>query len=147
MLVALYEATDGDNWTNNTNWLSDRPLGEWHGVTTDANGRVTRLDLRANELTGAIPQTLGQLQNLTILLPPQQPVDGGDSTNTGTTTKPDTTVPPRQPVDGVDSTNPRTTTKPAQACPSSDNELTGAIPQTLGQLQNLTSPVPQTTTS
>ena len=22
------------NWVNNRNWLSDRPLGEWHGVTT-----------------------------------------------------------------------------------------------------------------
>ena len=26
VLVALYEATDGDNWTNNTHWLSERPL-------------------------------------------------------------------------------------------------------------------------
>ena len=32
-LVALYEATDGENWTNNTNWLSDRPIGEWYGVS------------------------------------------------------------------------------------------------------------------
>ena len=38
-LVALYNATDGDNWTNNTNWLSDEPLGDWFGVTTDADGR------------------------------------------------------------------------------------------------------------
>ena len=26
-LVALYEATDGPNWVNNTNWLTDAPLG------------------------------------------------------------------------------------------------------------------------
>ena len=39
-LVALYNATDGDNWTNNTNWLSDEPLGQWYGVTTDENRRV-----------------------------------------------------------------------------------------------------------
>ena len=31
-LVALYNATDGPNWTNNENWLSDAPTGERHGV-------------------------------------------------------------------------------------------------------------------
>ena len=67
-LVALYNATDGDNWTNNTNWLSDRPLGEWFGVTTDENGRVTRLVLRANELSGVLPAELGNLTNLQALL-------------------------------------------------------------------------------
>ncbi len=30
-LVALYEATDGPNWVNNENWLTDAPLGEWFG--------------------------------------------------------------------------------------------------------------------
>ena len=34
-LTALYNATGGANWGNNTNWLSDGPLGEWYGVTTD----------------------------------------------------------------------------------------------------------------
>ena len=63
-LVALYEATDGDNWTDNTNWLSDRPLGEWYGVTTDGNGRVARLDLSENALSGSLPASLGNLTNL-----------------------------------------------------------------------------------
>ena len=31
-LVAFYHATDGPNWTNNENWLSDQPLDTWHGV-------------------------------------------------------------------------------------------------------------------
>jgi len=44
-LVALYEATDGPNWVNNENWLSDAPLGEWHGVDTDPQGRVVSLEL------------------------------------------------------------------------------------------------------
>ena len=30
-LAALYEATDGPNWRNNTNWLTDAPLDEWYG--------------------------------------------------------------------------------------------------------------------
>ena len=64
VLVALYNATDGDNWYKNTNWLSDKPLGDWYGVTTDANGRVTRLELIQNQLSGAIPSELGSLTSL-----------------------------------------------------------------------------------
>ena len=41
-LVALYEATDGPNWVNAENWLTDAPLGDWYGVDTDASGRVVR---------------------------------------------------------------------------------------------------------
>jgi hypothetical protein len=44
VLVALYEATDGPNWRDDTNWLSDAPLGDWYGVETNASGRVVRLD-------------------------------------------------------------------------------------------------------
>ena len=63
-LVALYNATNGPNWVDKTNWLSDEPLREWYGVTTDGSGRVTRLDLNTNQLTGKIPPELGSLSNL-----------------------------------------------------------------------------------
>ncbi len=62
-LVALYKATDGPDWTDNTNWLSDRPLSEWYGVTT-ANGRVTSLTLTNTNLRGPIPVELAQLSEL-----------------------------------------------------------------------------------
>ena len=64
VLVALYEATDGDNWTNNTHWLSNKPLNEWHGVTTDENEQVTHLELGENRLSGALPSSLGDLTHL-----------------------------------------------------------------------------------
>ena len=63
-LVALYNATDGANWTNNTNWLTNEAISEWHGVTTNSDGRVTRLKLGNNQLTGPIPAELGNLANL-----------------------------------------------------------------------------------
>ena len=75
-LVALYNATGGPNWTNSTNWLSDEPLSEWFGVTTDANGGVVeRLRLGgwendepiSNRLTWSIPPALGNLDRLRIL--------------------------------------------------------------------------------
>ena len=63
-LVALYNATGGADWTDNTNWLSDGPLDDWYGVTTDANGRVTELNLGDNHLAGEMPAELGNLANL-----------------------------------------------------------------------------------
>ena len=52
----FYEATDGDHWANNAGWLSDAPVGEWHGVPVDDDGRVTQLRLRENNLAGHIPR-------------------------------------------------------------------------------------------
>ena len=40
-LIAFYNATDGPNWIHKNNWLSNALLNQWHGVTTDGNGRVT----------------------------------------------------------------------------------------------------------
>ena len=53
-LVALYEATEGANWTRNNNWLSDAPVATWQGVTIDGRGRVTELYLEDNGLSGSI---------------------------------------------------------------------------------------------
>ena len=66
-LVALYGSTAGATWTNSGNWTSDRPIGEWHGIAIDANGRVTRLELRDNNLSGEIPALLGGMNKLEVL--------------------------------------------------------------------------------
>ena len=72
ILVALYDATNGPFWHNSDNWLTDAPLDSWHGVDTDAAGRVVRLDFSAwsgtswaaNRLLGSIPVELGYLSEL-----------------------------------------------------------------------------------
>jgi Leucine-rich repeat (LRR) protein len=65
-LVALYESTDGANWTDNTGWnMTDTPCS-WHGVTCK-KGRVTELDLSSNELEGSIPTKFFKLKKLTAL--------------------------------------------------------------------------------
>ena len=66
-LAALYNATNGSSWLVDTNWLSNGPLGEWHGVSTDADGRVAELDLDGKQLSGPIPSELGNLGNLEVL--------------------------------------------------------------------------------
>ncbi len=78
-LVALYDATDGDNWTNSTNWkISGQPIGNWYGVMTNTAGCVLCLDLDGqvdcnypngvdyggNNLTGNLPEAIGDLLNI-----------------------------------------------------------------------------------
>ena len=77
VLEALYNATGGASWTDNTSWLSEMPVGEWHGVTTDATGRVSELLLRSNNLTGGIPAELGNLTSLVRLDLGQNRLTGG----------------------------------------------------------------------
>ena len=67
-LVTFYNATGGDNWTNNTNWLQPgQPIENWFGVTTNAEGCVICIDLdgianclldnnsAGNNLVGTLP--------------------------------------------------------------------------------------------
>ncbi|MGD1892284.1 MAG: fibronectin type III domain-containing protein [Cyclobacteriaceae bacterium] len=61
-LVDLYNATDGPNWADNTNWLSG-DITTWQGVTV-ANNRVARQDLGNNQLSGAFPVTMDSLTGL-----------------------------------------------------------------------------------
>lgn len=67
VLAALYEATDGDAWTVRDGWMSDVSIGDWHGVTTDRSGRVTRIELGDNNLSGSITPTLARLDRLVLL--------------------------------------------------------------------------------
>ena len=66
-LAKLHEAMGGPQWFDTTNWLTDTPLRDWHGVDTDGQGRVTRLDLTYNGLSGAIPPDIVALEKLTEL--------------------------------------------------------------------------------
>ena len=70
-LVEIYQALDGDNWVDKTNWCSDKPVSEWHGVyTRQVNGKntVTDLMLYSNNLKGELPATaFEKLKNLSGL--------------------------------------------------------------------------------
>ncbi len=111
-LTALYEATDGPNWTQNEGWLTDAPLGSWHGVDTDESGRVVTLSLEANGLTGELPPELGNLANLEEIFLFDNELTGG--------------IPPE--LGDLDS---------LKWLRLFGNELTGEIPPELGSLANL----------
>lgn len=112
-LIALYDATGGANWTVNTNWRTDAPIGSWHGVTADADGSVIELDLTYNDLTGHIPNAIGQLTELQRLSLSTNQLSGTIPTEIGNLTR----------LTYLD---------------FSSNELQGAIPPQLGSLTNLT---------
>src|SRR5699024_6346060 len=65
--MELYRATNGDDWNNNSGWGSDAPIGQWYGIDTDANGRVTRIDLYKNNLRGELPASIGNLDKVVYL--------------------------------------------------------------------------------
>lgn len=63
-LVAFYNSTKGDNWTNNTNWLDNsKTLNEWQGVILE-NGRVVQLNLQNNNVFPNITSKIGELTEL-----------------------------------------------------------------------------------
>ena len=140
-LVALYNATDGPNWTNNDNWLSDAPIGEWYGVTTDDSGRVISLSFVDNRLSGELPPELGSLTNLTLLsiiaydldgeLSGEIPLELGSLTNLELVTLWGNQLRGEIPPELGSLTN-------LIALGLSSNQLTGEIPSELGSLTNLT---------
>ena len=135
-LVALYNATGGPNWTNSSGWLSDQPVGEWRGVTADAEGRVTDLVLSSNGLEGSLPSEIGRLTHLRVLnlgfndLTGPIPIESGDV--------------PNLVVLNIDTNDLSGPIPPALAnllhlehLKLGHNRLTGSIPAGLGSLGNL----------
>ena len=135
-LVALYEATDGPNWTDKGNWLSAASLGDWYGVTTDDNGRVTHLHLDSNTLTGAIPPELGQLTNLTSLSLQNTQLTGAIPPELGQLIKLTSLRLGGNQLTGAIPVELARLTKLTELW-LSENQLTGAIPPELGQLTHL----------
>ena len=63
-LSALFKDTNGQNWRDNTNWLSDLSFDQWYGVSTLDNGNVESLRLYRNLLNGLIPSEIVNLTDL-----------------------------------------------------------------------------------
>ncbi len=142
-LVALYDSTNGANWDTNTNWNSSAPLREWHGVFTDAAGRVDSLELRTNSLTGSIPAELGDLDSLKHLdlntnsLTGSIPAELGDLTNLETLDLGRNSLTGSIPAELGDLTNLQELWLNSNKNNNNDTGLTGSIPAELGNLTNL----------
>ena len=63
-LVALYNSTNGDSWTDDSNWLQPgQPVSTWHGIRV-RNNRVEEIHIYRNNLVGTLPEEMGNLKNL-----------------------------------------------------------------------------------
>ena len=138
VLIALYDVTNGENWTNNTNWCTNTPLSEWYGVSTDSEGRVIDLRLYGNNLVGSIPAVLGNLSNLRSLYLSDNQLTGDIPAELGNLSQlEDLNLQINQltgsiPIELGNLSNLR-------SLYLSDNQLTGNIPVELGDLSNLRS--------
>ena len=118
-LKALYAATDGDNWTNNSGWDTTfaNPTGDqlddFFGVDVDGSGLVTSIVLATNNLKGSIPAKLGNLSNLAWLELANNDLSGSIPPELGTLSD-------------------------VYYLTLSDNVLSGSIPPELGQLTQVT---------
>ena len=135
-LTALYDSTDGPGWTNSRNWKTAAALDKWHGVTTDADGRVQRLGLSFNGLSGTIPEELGNLTNLQWLnlwnndLSGTIPAELGNLTNLQSLNLLGNDLSGTIPAELGNLTN-------LQVLYLNQNRLSGTIPAELGNLTNL----------
>ena len=134
-LVALYNSAGGASWTTSTNWDTAEPLNMWFGVGTDADGRVTGVELPSNNLRGSLPAELDDLTKLTSLNLSENRLSGtipdvrdlteltslnlGDNQLSGT-------IPDVRDLTELTSLN------------LGDNQLSGTIPGWLGSLTSLT---------
>lgn len=62
-LVRFYKATGGDNWSDNTGWCTDAPVGEWYGIST-IGGLVSDIRLSGNNLSGSLSDAAEPLTHL-----------------------------------------------------------------------------------
>ena len=111
-LAALYHAANGPNWANDENWLTDTPMGGWHGVETNDDGRVIRVILPENLLVGTLPAELGHLSHLEMLNLRENELTGALPSEIGNATR-------------------------LREIDLGHTELDGTIPAALGRLVNL----------
>ncbi len=133
-LVALYNATDGANWTSNTNWLTG-PVSTWYGITLAGN-RVSEIHLNNNSLVGTIPADLGDLTALTVLFLYENTLSGSIPVELGSLSNLEYLYLYANPLSGSIPSELGNLSSLIELS-LSENGLTGAIPAELGNLSNL----------
>ena len=110
-LVDLYDSTNGANWTTKTGWKQTTTPCTWYGVTC-SGGHVTQLELSNNQLSGSIPESIGNLSQLSQLYLSNNQLSGNIPASIGNMSN-------------------------LYYLLLSDNQLSGNIPESIGSLSNL----------
>ena len=114
-LVDLYTSTNGANWENNYGWNATYVPCSWNdpfGGVSCSDGHVTKLTLRDNKLSGSIPESLGNLSNLTDIILNNNQLSGSIPESLGNLSN-------------------------LKTLELSENQLSGSIPKSLGNLSKL----------
>ncbi len=121
------------------NWSAQTPISGWDGVTVSGSPpRVTELDLYGSQLTGAIPEELGELTNLRALILSGNQLSGTIPSSLGNLSN----------LEALDvRSNQLTGSIPTElggisrlrSLSVGENDLTGPIPAWLGSLSDLLS--------
>ena len=110
-LIAFHKSTDGPTW--GPNWIPSNGRFPYSYVSTDSNGRVTRLNVNyKRSVKGAIPEELGNLTQLKTLYLHKNSLSGEIPDTLGNLAQ-------------------------LQTLYLYDNSLSGEIPDTLGNLAQL----------
>ena len=111
ILIEFYKSTGGEKWKENYGWNTKEPLVSWKGVEY-SHGKLIALNLEDNNLSGKIPESIGELKDLVYL-------NFRNNTLSGSIPKS---------IDSLAS---------LECLDLSVNQLSGSIPSTIGNLSNL----------
>ncbi len=65
VLEDMYKSLKGKKWKYTSNWCTESPISSWGGVTVDPiTGRVVELYFFEPDMSGDIPESIGQLTEL-----------------------------------------------------------------------------------
>ena len=136
-LIALYNATNGAGWTNNSGWVTATVGTEctWYGVTC-GGGQVTALILSNNQLSGVMPTELGNLSRLFYLIMAGNQLTGSIPPELGSLPKLTNLVLASNQLSGSIPAELENLPTLNQMNLSS-NQLSGSIPPELGNIPNL----------
>jgi hypothetical protein len=135
-LLAIYNSSNGANWSNNNGWLSTNTPCNWYGVYC-SRGHIIVLNLSNNQLSGSIPPELGNITSLSDLVLYGNQLTGNIPPELGNLTS----------LTGLElSSNPLTGNIPRELGNLAnlnylgllDDQLSGSIPPELGNLTSLT---------
>lgn len=135
-LIDLFNATSGQNWSDNTNWNTNNPVCEWYGITV-SNGTVVKIELSGNNLVGSIPESIKELPNLKFLYLARNQLSFAIPTSVGELSQ-------LKRLDlrenNLNGSIPQSITEllALERLNLSHNSLTGEIPSQIGSMQSLT---------
>lgn len=136
-LEAFFNATGGANWVNKTNWLTSEPFDQWVGVSTDGDDRVTALEVAGNNLTGELPDEIGDLSKLKKIILWGNELTGELPSSIWGLTELEELVLTGNSIEGSLTSDIENLTALTNLT-LNDNEFSGELPPEIGNLANLT---------